>query len=51
MEAIGITILIPIALIGYLTELANESFTFAISFVFLTIAINGNKEIQPASRS
>ena len=29
MEAIGITILIPIALIGYLTELANESFTFA----------------------
>ena len=29
IEAIGITIFIPIALIGYLTELANESFTFA----------------------
>ncbi len=28
IEAIGITIFIPIALIGYLTELANESFTF-----------------------
>jgi len=29
-EAIGITIFIPIALIGYLTELANERFTFAM---------------------
>ena len=29
IEAIGITIFIPIALLGYLTELANESFTFA----------------------
>ena len=28
IEAIGITILIPISLIGYLTELASESFTF-----------------------
>ena len=28
IEAIGITIFIPISLIGYLTELANESFTF-----------------------
>jgi len=33
IEAIGITILIPIALIGYLTELANERFTFAILLV------------------
>ena len=33
MEAIGITILIPIALIGYLTELANERFTFAMLVV------------------
>ena len=43
MEAIGITILIPIALIGYLTELANESFTFAMltvsAFLFLTMGI------------
>ena len=30
IEAIGITIFIPIALIGYLTELANASFTFTI---------------------
>ncbi len=30
IEAIGITIFIPIALIGYLTELANEKFTFAM---------------------
>ena len=30
IEAIGITIFIPIALIGYLTELANERFTFAM---------------------
>tara|TARA_Y100001968_G_scaffold87551_1_gene78537 strand:- start:104 stop:766 length:663 start_codon:yes stop_codon:yes gene_type:complete len=29
IEAIGITIFIPISLIGYLTELTNESFTFA----------------------
>ncbi len=28
IEAIGITIFIPISLIGYLTELANEKFTF-----------------------
>ena len=28
IEAIGITIFIPISLIGHLTELANESFTF-----------------------
>ena len=28
LEAIGITIFIPISLTGYLTELANESFTF-----------------------
>ena len=33
IEAIGITIFIPIALIGYLTELANESFTFALLVV------------------
>ena len=32
-EAIGITIFIPIALIGYLTELANERFTFAMLVV------------------
>ena len=30
IEAIGITIFIPIALIGYLTEIANERFTFAM---------------------
>jgi uncharacterized integral membrane protein len=30
IEAIGITIFVPIALIGYLTELSNASFTFAI---------------------
>ena len=29
IESIGITLFIPIELIGYLTELANESFTFA----------------------
>ena len=34
IEAIGITIFIPIALIGYLTELANEKFTF----IFLSIS-------------
>ena len=43
IEAIGITIFIPIALIGYLTELANESFTFAMltvsAFLFLTMGI------------
>ena len=33
IEAIGITIFIPIALIGYLTELANASFTFAMLVV------------------
>jgi len=33
IEAIGITIFIPLALIGYLTELANERFTFAMLLV------------------
>jgi len=33
IEAIGITIFIPISLIGYLTELANERFTFAMLMV------------------
>ena len=33
IEAIGITILIPIALIGYLTKLSNENFTFAMLVV------------------
>jgi len=33
IEAIGITIFIPIALIGYLTELANEKFTFTMLVV------------------
>ena len=33
IEAIGITIFIPIALIGYLTELTNERFTFAMLVV------------------
>jgi len=33
IEAIGITIFIPIALIGYLTELANERFTFAMLLI------------------
>ena len=33
IEAIGITIFIPIALIGYLTELANERFTFSMLLV------------------
>ena len=40
IEAIGVTIFIPIALIGHLTGLANENFTFAIlilasSFLFV----------------
>ena len=43
IEAIGITIFIPIALIGYLTELANERFTFAMlvlsSLLFLLMGI------------
>jgi len=43
IEAIGITILIPIALIGYLTELTNESFTFVMllvsSLLFLFMGI------------
>ena len=30
IEAIGITIFIPIAFIGHLTELSNEKFTFAL---------------------
>ena len=33
IEAIGITVFIPIALIGYLTELANERFTFTMLLV------------------
>ncbi len=33
IEAIGITIFIPIALMGYLTELANDRFTFAMLVV------------------
>jgi len=33
IEAIGITIFIPIALIGYLTELTNERFTFGLLVV------------------
>ena len=33
LEAIGITIFIPITLIGYLTEVANESFTFTMLVV------------------
>ena len=33
IEAIGITIFIPIALIGYLTELVNERFTFAMLLI------------------
>ena len=33
IEAIGITIFIPITLIGYLTELANERFTFTMLVV------------------
>ncbi len=33
IEAIGITLFIPIALIGYLTELANERFTFVMLVV------------------
>ena len=33
IEAIGITLFIPIALIGYLTELANEKFTFVMLVV------------------
>jgi len=43
IEAIGITIFIPIALIGFLTELANERFTFAMlvvsSFLLLIMGI------------
>ena len=43
IEAIGITIFIPIALVGYLTELANEKFTFAMlvisSLQLLTMGI------------
>ncbi len=33
IEAIGITICLPIALIGYLTELVNERFTFVMLMV------------------
>ena len=43
IEAIGITILIPIAFIGHLTELANEKFTFSLlvlsSLLFLILGI------------
>ena len=43
IEAIGITIFIPIALIGFLTELANDKFTFALlmlsSFQLLLMGI------------
>ena len=43
IEAIGITLFIPTALVGYLTELANESFTFAMlgvsSLLLLTLGI------------
>ena len=43
LEAIGITIFIPIALIGYLTELANERFTLIMlllsSFLLLIMGI------------
>ena len=43
IEAIGITIFIPIALIGYLTELANARFTFTMlvfsSLLLLTMGI------------
>ena len=43
IEAIGITILIPIALIGHLTELTNEKLTFALlvfsSFLLLVLGI------------
>ena len=38
IEAIGITIFIPIALIGYLTELANERFTF-VMLVFSSLLL------------
>ena len=40
LEAIGITILIPVAFIGHMTELANEKFTFtllAISALLLLV--------------
>ena len=33
IEAIGITLFIPIALIGYLTELANDRFTFIMLMI------------------
>ena len=52
IEAIGITIFIPIALVGYLTELANERFTFAMlvisSLQLLTMGIR--KFNLPAER-
>ncbi len=42
-EAIGITILIPFAFLGHLTELSNEKFTFALlvlsSLLLLVLAI------------
>ena len=40
IEAIGITSFIPIALIGHLTELANESFTFATLLVSSLLLIS-----------
>tara|TARA_B100000579_G_scaffold329694_1_gene279784 strand:- start:1050 stop:1721 length:672 start_codon:yes stop_codon:yes gene_type:complete len=43
IEAIAITIFIPIALIGHLTQITNEKFTFALlalsSFLLLILAI------------
>ena len=43
IEAIGITIFIPIAFIGHLTQLTNEKFTFALliisSFLLLFLGI------------
>jgi len=43
IEAIGITIFIPIAFIGHLTELSNEKFTFTLlglsSFLLLVLGI------------
>ena len=47
IEAIGITIFIPIALIGYLTELTNERFTFTMLVVSsLLLLIMGIKKFN-----
>tara|TARA_B100000965_G_scaffold379517_1_gene375274 strand:- start:115 stop:777 length:663 start_codon:yes stop_codon:yes gene_type:complete len=50
IEAIGITIFIPIALIGYLTELSNERFTFTMLVVssLLTLIMGIRKFNLPA---